>query len=76
VLAHYRLPKKKLKYADRIHFYVVNDSGIKLALGAVFCDWVAHHKLYAFQISVDKSGSAQYLDDRSSEHFKNIREKL
>jgi hypothetical protein len=76
VLAHFVLLKEKLKYADRIHLYADNDSGIKLALGAVFCDWIAHHKLYAFQISADKSGSAQYLDDTSSEHFKNIRDEL
>lgn len=76
VLAHYTLLKEKLKYATRVHLYADNDSGIKLALGAVFCDWIAHHKLYAFQISADKSGSAQYLDDTSLERFKEIRNKL
>ena len=39
--------KEKLEYANRVHLYADNDSGIKLALGAVFCDWIAHHKLYA-----------------------------
>ena len=75
VLAHYALLKEKLKYANRVHLYADNDSGIKLALGAVFCDWIAH-KLYAFQISADKSGSAQYLDDASLVRFKEIQNEL
>lgn len=42
VLAHYKLLKEKLKYANRVHLYADNDSGIKLALGAIFCDWIAY----------------------------------
>tara|TARA_B110000211_G_scaffold216736_1_gene259991 strand:+ start:290 stop:2812 length:2523 start_codon:yes stop_codon:yes gene_type:complete len=73
VLAHFELLKAKLKYANRVHLYADNDSGIKLALGAVFQDWIAQHKLYAFQISAEKSGSAQYLDEDASKRLREIK---
>ena len=67
------LLKEKIKYANRVHLYADNDSGIKLALGAVFQDWIAQHKLYAFQISAEKSGSAQYLDEDASKRLREVK---
>lgn len=76
VLAHFTLLKEKLKYCPRIRLYADNDSGIKLAIGAIFPDWIADETLYAFQISADKAGSAQYLDEASTEHLRKVEAEL
>lgn len=76
VLAHFAFLKEKLKYCPRIRLYADNDSGIKLAIGAIFPDWIADETLYAFQISADKAGSAQYLDEATTEHLKLVEAKL
>ena len=72
VLAHFALLKEKLKYCPRIRLYADNDSGIKLAIGAIFPDWLADETMYAFQISADKAGSAQYLGEASTEHLQKV----
>lgn len=76
VLTHFALLKEILKYCPRIRLYADNDSGIKLAIGAIFPDWIADEILYAFQISADKAGSAQYLDEASTEHLNKVKSAL
>ncbi|GMM68809.1 hypothetical protein MTsDn1_21040 [Alteromonas sp. MTD1] len=76
MLAHFALLKQKLKYANQVNLYADNDSGIKLAVGAVFNDWIARNKLYAFQISVEKTGCAQYLDEDASKRLREVRANL
>lgn len=72
MLAHFALLKEKLKYCPLIRLYADNESGIKLSIGAIFPDWIADETLYAFQISADKAGSAQYLDEASTAHLKEV----
>jgi hypothetical protein len=75
-LAHFALLKEKLKYCPRIRLYADNDSGIKLAIGAIFPNWIAYETLHVFQISADKTGSAQYLDEATTEHLKQVEAEL
>ena len=76
VLAHFAQLKDRLKYCPRIRLYADNDSGIKLALGAIFTDWIAHEKLYAFQISAEQAGSSQWLNEEDTERLKKLETEL
>jgi DNA polymerase III epsilon subunit len=70
ILTHFVLLKDILKYSANINLYADNDSGFKLAISAVFCDWIAQHKLNAFQVSPERSGGNQLLDNATAQRLK------
>ena len=45
-------------------------------LGAIFTDWIAYEKLYTFQISAEKAGSNQWLNEDDNERLKNLEAEL
>lgn len=70
ILTHFATLKKMLKYSENINLYADNDAGFKLAISAVFCDWIAHHKLNAFQVSPERSGGNQLIDNATAQKLK------
>lgn len=41
ILTHFASLKAMLKYSANINLYADNDAGFKLAISAVFCDWIS-----------------------------------
>jgi DNA polymerase III epsilon subunit len=70
ILSHFALLKKMLSPCWNINLYADNDAGFKMAICAVFDDWIAIGKLNAFQVYAERSGGHQLLDKSTAERLK------
>lgn len=70
ILGHFEVLKEMLKYSRRVNLYADNDAGFKMAIGAIFKDWIKANKLQAFQISPERSGGEMLIDKATSDNLK------
>lgn len=70
ILSHFALLKNILSPCGGINLYADNDAGFKMAICAIFNDWIANGKLNAFQVFAERSGGHQLLDKSTSERLK------